>query len=85
MKYYSREILEQYLKDTRLNKILNIIDETEPYLTEDKTVPANINVCFCRECINRGYMICPQFNIAPNGDIVDWTEEDGFCNLGEKE
>ena len=46
MKYYSREILEQYLKDTRLNKILDIIDETEPYLTEGKTVPANINVRF---------------------------------------
>ena len=50
MKYYSREILEQYLKDTRLNKILDIIDETEPYLTEGKTVPANINVRFCRDC-----------------------------------
>lgn len=50
MTYYSREILEQYLKDTRLNKILDIIDETEPYLTEGKTVPANINVRFCRDC-----------------------------------
>lgn len=50
MTYYSREILEQYLKDTRLNKILDIIDETEPYLTEGKTVPANINVRFCRNC-----------------------------------
>ena len=50
MTYYSREILEQYLKDTRFNKILDIIDETEPYLTEGKTVPANIKVRFCRDC-----------------------------------
>lgn len=50
MTYYSREILEQYLKDTRLNKILDIIDETEPYLTEGKTVPANIHARFCRDC-----------------------------------
>lgn len=50
MKYYSREILEQYLKDTRLNKILDIIDEIEPNITENKTVPASINVRFCRDC-----------------------------------
>ena len=50
MKYYSREILEQYLKDTRFNKVLDIIDETEPYLTTNKTVPAQINVRVCRNC-----------------------------------
>lgn len=50
MKYYSREILEQYLKDTRLNKILDIIDTVEPEITEDKTVPTEINVRFCRDC-----------------------------------
>lgn len=87
MTYYSREILEQYLKDTRLNKILDIIDETEPYLTEGKTVPANINVRFCRDC--------PKFEIDgiqpdPNirrgscfrmsdEDCYDVTDRD-FCN-----
>lgn len=50
MKYYSREILEQYLKDTRLNKILDIIDDVEPEITEGKTAPAKINVRFCRDC-----------------------------------
>lgn len=42
MKYYSRKILEQYLKNTRLNKILDIMDE-EP-------LDESINVRFCRDC-----------------------------------
>lgn len=50
MKYYSREILEQYLKNTRFNKILDIIDDVEPEITEGKTAPAKINVRFCRNC-----------------------------------
>lgn len=69
MTYYSREILEQYLKDTRLNKILDIIDETEPYLVEGKTVPANINVRFCRDC--------PKFDI--NGIQPDPGITHGLC------
>ena len=69
MTYYSREILEQYLKDTRLNKILDIIDETEPYLTEGKTVPANIKVRFCRDC--------PYFQA--NCWLKDSTIVNGWC------
>lgn len=42
MKYYSRKILEQYLKNTRLSKILDIMDE-EP-------LDESINVRFCRDC-----------------------------------
>lgn len=85
MTYYSREILEQYLKDTRLNKILDIIDETEPYITEGKTVPANINVRFCRNC--------PFFNIRDRCGCLRFSDkhvpyyvrvdDDDFCN-GDK-
>ena len=46
MKYYSKEILEH----SHLNKNLDIIDEIEPSVTEGKTVPASINVRFCRDC-----------------------------------
>lgn len=71
MKYYSREILEQYLKDTHLNKILDIIDETEPYLKAGKTAPASINVRFCRDC--------PLFDI--NGIQPDPGIIHGRCRL----
>ena len=95
MTYYSREILEQYLKDTRFNKILDIIDETEPYLTTGKTVPANINIRFCRNC---EYFIPDHPIINPDGDSgyceyrtdfyvlddepIDWyyTNINKFCN-----
>lgn len=42
MKYYSRKILEQYLKNTRFNKILDIMDE--------ESLDESINVRFCRDC-----------------------------------
>ena len=96
MKYYSIEILEQYLKDTRLNKILDIIDDVEPEITEGKTAPAKINVRLCRNC---EYFVpdCP--TIDTNGDFgyceyrtdfntleetwpIHWyfTDINGFCN-----
>ena len=76
MTYYSREILEQYLKDTRLNKVLDIIDETEPYITEGKTAPVNINVRFCHDC--------PLFDIngiQPDPGIIHLPDS-GLCNSG---
>lgn len=90
MTYYSREILEQYLKDTRLNKILDIIDETEPYLTEGKTVPANIKVRFCRDCpyfisdyipdeVGRYSGWCEWRSEGEDGWHYD-VMEDSFCN-----
>ena len=95
MKYYSREILEQYLKDTRLNKILDIIDDIEPEITEGKTAPAKINVRLCRDC---EYFIPDHPTINTDGDFgycayrtdfcvlddepIDWyfTDINGFCN-----
>lgn len=70
MKYYSREILEQYLKDTRFNKVLDIIDETEPYLTTGKTVPARINVRCCRNC--------PYFE--QEHPTIDTDGDFGYCS-----
>lgn len=91
LKYYSREILEQYLKDTPLNKILDIIDETEPYLTTGKTVPAQINVRLCRECeyferkeeTNRNFDYCSyrtDFAVLDD-EPIHWyfTDINGFC------
>ena len=70
MKYYSREILEQYLKNTRLNKILDIIDNIEPEITEDKTVPAQINVRCCRNC--------PYFE--QEHPIINTDGDFGYCS-----
>jgi len=69
LKYYSREILEQYLKDTRLNKILDIIDDIEPEITENKTVPAQINIRFCRDC--------PFF--SQDHPTIDTNGDFGYC------
>lgn len=70
MKYYSREILEQYLKDIRLNKILDIIDDIEPEITENKAVPAQINV---RCCCNCEYFEQDHPTIDTDGDF-------GYCS-----
>ena len=95
MKYYSREILEQYLKDTRLNKILDIIDDVEQEITEGKTVPAKINARLCRNCeyfnqdhptINTdgdfGYCEYRTDFIVMDDEPIDWyfTDINGFCN-----
>ena len=80
MQYFSREILEQYLKNYNGKELLDTITKREHPINGAWT-----NIVRCCECINRGYLVCPQFNIAPNGDIVDWTEEDGFCRWGEQE
>lgn len=80
MQYFSREILEQYLERLNGKEILDIITKIE-----ENDSDAYINLIRCRECINRGHLVCPQFNLAPNGDIVDWTEEDSFCSWGEQE
>ena len=95
MKYYSREILEQYLKKTRLNKILDIIDDVEQEITEGKTAPATINVRLCRNC---EYFIQDHPTINTDGDFgyceyrtdfcvlddepINWyfTDINGFCN-----
>lgn len=82
MTYYSREILEQYLKDTRFNEILDIIDEIDPYSTKNKP---SINVTFCCDCNNYYTFGCPLHFMLDNGDIVDFTEYlDGFCFKGEE-
>ena len=95
LKYYSREILEQYLKDTRLNKILDIIDDIGPEITENKTVPAKINV---RCCCNCEYFEQDHPTIDTDGDFgycayktdfavlddepIHWyfTSKDSFCD-----
>ena len=87
MKYYSRKILEQYLKNTRFNKILDIMDE-EP-------LDESINVRRCRDC---EYFIRDHPTIETNGDFgyceyrtnffvlddepINWyfTDINGFCN-----
>lgn len=79
MTYYSREILEQYLKDS---KILDIIDETEPYLTTGKTVPANIKIRFCRDC--------PLFELnywQPDGALLQhgWCRRMSYYNTLDNE
>ena len=76
MQYFSRDILEQYLERLNGQEILDIITEIE-----ENNSDAYINLIRCHECINRNSLVCPQFD--PNSDIVDWTEEDGFCNWGE--
>jgi hypothetical protein len=95
LKYYSREILEQYLKDTRFNKVLDIIDETEPYLTTGKTVPAQINVRLCRDCpyfeqehprINTdgdlGYCTYKTDFVVFDDEPIHWyfTNKNSFCD-----
>ena len=95
MKYYSREILEQYLKNTRFNKILDIIDDVEAEIAEGKSVPAKINV---RCCCNCDYFIRKHPTIETDGDFgyceyhtdfivlddepINWyfTDINGFCN-----
>lgn len=95
MKYYSREILEQYLKDTRLNKILDIIDDIEPEITENKTVPAQINVRCCCDCPyfeqdhptidtdgDFGYCIYKTDFAVLDDEPIHWyfTSKNSFCN-----
>lgn len=46
VKYYSREILEQYLSNTRFNKILDIIDEVDSKIESNSVIV----VKFCNEC-----------------------------------
>ena len=72
MKYYSRKILEQYLKNTRFNKILDIMDE-EP-------LDESINVRLCRNC---EYFIpdCP--TIDTNGDFGYCEYKTDFNTLEE--
>ena len=81
MKYYSREILEQYLKDTRLNKILDIIDDIEPEITENKTVPAQINVRCCCDC---PYFEQDHPTIDTDGDFGYCTYKTDFAVLDDE-
>ena len=73
MKYYSREILEQYLKDTRLNKILDIMDE-EP-------LDESINVRLCRDC---EYFIRDHPSIDTDGDFGYCEYRTDFCVLDDE-
>ena len=73
MKYYSREILEQYLKDTRLNKILDIMDE-EP-------LDESINVRLCRDC---EYFIRDHPSIDTDGDFGYCKYRTDFCVLDDE-
>ena len=89
MKYYSREILEQYLKNTRLNRVLDIIDEIEQDINENKTVPATIELYFCNNCKHRYTFNCPMYDeeIDPfSGEafVIADTTDNGFCYVGEE-
>lgn len=46
MTYYNREVLEQYFKNTRFNKVLDIIDEIDSKIEPDLV----IEVKFCNNC-----------------------------------
>jgi len=81
LKYYSREILEQYLKDTRLNKILDIIDDIESEITENKTVPAQINVRCCCDC---PYFEQDHPTIDTDGDFGYCTYKTDFAVLDDE-
>lgn len=48
-KYYSRKVLEQYLKNTRFNKILDIIDEVDSKIEPNSV----IDVKFCNKYHHR--------------------------------
>lgn len=72
MKYYSRKILEQYLKNTRFNKILDIMNE-EP-------LDESINVRRCRDC---EYFIRDHPTIDTDGDFGYCEYRTDFNTLEE--
>jgi len=74
MKYYSREILEQYLGDTKFNKILDIIDEVDSKIEPDSVIV----VKFCNECTHSyevdGQLWCDRVEMPMDAytDLCGW-------------